>query len=112
MTGVQGVTGKPKGLLPLMAVGTLLADFCLHLGSTRAMETGDIRLLLRLGFNLVFLGFRATGFLEDHAFGHYLFYIHITQMLSVLPLLPKQIPSAIPPYNRLLPANLPYRYIH
>ena len=95
-----------------MAVGTLLADFCLHLGSTRAMEAGDIRFLFGLSLYLIFFGFRATGFLEDHAFGHYLFYIHITQMLSVLPLLPKQIPSAIPPYNRLLPANLPYRYIH
>ena len=59
-----------------MPVGTLLADFRLHLGGPRTMKAGDIRFLLRLGLHLVFFRFRTGGFLEDHAACQNLFYIH------------------------------------
>ena len=99
-------------LFPFMAVSTLLANVCLHLGSPRAMQTSNVGFLLRLSLYFVFLlSVTGTGFLEYHTASQNLFYIHIIQMLSILHLLPKQTPSAILPYIRLLPASLLFRYI-
>ena len=99
-------------LFPFMPVSTLSANLRLHLGGTRAMKTGYVCLLLGLGFYFLFGRLRATGFLENHTTRQNLFYIHIIQMLSVPHLPPKRIPLSVPPYNRLLPAILPYRYNH
>ena len=99
-------------LFPFMPVSTLSANLRLHLGGTRTMKTGYVCLLLGLGFYFLFGRLRATGLLENHTTRQNLFYIHIIQMLSVQHLPPKRIPLSVPPYNRLPPAILPYRYNH
>lgn len=111
--GAERILSTPLYFLfPFMPIGTLLTNLRLHLGGTRAMKTGYVCLLLGLGFYFLFGRFRATGLLENHATRQNLFYIHIIQMLSVPHLPPKRIPLSVPPYNRLPPAILPYRYSH
>ena len=97
-----------------MSVGPLLANIGLHLGGARSVKPGNVGFLLGLGLDLIlFRGARRTAFLEHHPLRHNLFYIHIFffKMQRQTLRRPKRIPSTIPPYNRPLPAGLPYRYI-
>ena len=58
-------------LFVLVAVGAALTDFCLFLGSTRAVQAGDVSFFLGLGLHLLFcrLVFQ-LGALEGDASHH------------------------------------------